>query len=273
MMLPFYLMPSSEKVVYLQGLTSNGTLKIPTGQLVFMGAHVFQTVAYVLVSYKFISKREEDLKRISSDVFIVKKLDWLRTFSFYFSVYLLLYIVLVAILTFAKSYQIEIDYAMLFITSFALCSIGYVAIGNPEIFKATQEIEATEINENSATLPRNGNKFPELKEKLLYYMETNKPYLKSDLKISELADSLSVPYYHLSQLINDEFSINFYDFVNKYRVEEAKKLLIEDTRNYKILAIAYEVGFNSKATFNRVFKKATDLTPSEFKEKFSTSKS
>ncbi len=100
-------------------------------------------------------------------------------------------------------------------------------------------------------------------------MDSNKPYLKSDLKISELADSLTVPYYQLSQLINDEFLVNFYDFINKYRVEEAKKLLIEDTRNYKILAIAYEVGFNSKATFNRVFKKFTDLTPSEFKEKFS----
>ena len=63
-------------------------------------------------------------------------------------------------------------------------------------------------------------------------------------------------------------TVNFYDFINKYRVEEAKKLLIEDIHNYKILAIAYEVGFNSKATFNRVFKKFTELTPSEFKEKF-----
>lgn len=273
MMLPFYLMPSSEKVVYIQGQLSTGTLKIPTGQLVFMATHVFQTALYVLVSYKFISKREEDLKRISSDVFAVKKLGWLRSFSFYFSIYLLLYFVLVVVLTFAKSFQIQIDYAMLFITSFAIYSIGYVAIGHPEIFKGTQEIEATESFENTIAPPRNGNKFPELKEKLLHYMETNKPYLKSDLKISELADFLTIPYYQLSQFINDEFSVNFYDFINKYRVEEAKKLLIEDTRNYKILAIAFEVGFNSKATFNRVFKNITELTPSEFKKKFSISKS
>ncbi len=272
LMLPFYLMPASEKILYVQGLSSNGTLKIPTGQLVFMAAHVFQTVAYVLVSHKFISKREEDLKRISSDVFAVKKLDWLRSFSFYFSIYLLLYLVLVGVLTFANSFQIQIDYTMLFITSFSLYSIGYVAISHPEIFKGTKEIEATESFENNIAPPKNGNKFPELKEKLLNYMETNKPYLKSDLKLSELADSLSVPYYQLSQLINKEFSVNFYDFINKYRVEEAKKLLIEDARNYKILAIAFEVGFNSKATFNRVFKNVTDLTPSEFKEKFSISK-
>jgi len=273
LMLPFYLMPAAEKTAYLQGLSSSGTLKIPTGQLVFMAAHVFQTVAYVLASYKFISKREEDLKRVSSDVFAVKKLDWLRSFSFYFSIYLVLYLVLVAVLTFARSFQIEIDYIMLFITSFSLYLIGYAAIGHPEIFKGTQEIEAAGSFENNTAPPKNGNKFPGLKEKLLQYMETNKPYLKSDLKISELADSLSVPYYQLSQLINNEFAVNFYDFVNKYRVEEAKKLLIEDTRNHKILAIAFEVGFNSKATFNRVFKNVTDLTPSEFKEKFSASKS
>ncbi len=273
LMLPFYLMPATEKVIYLQGLSSSGTLEIPTGQLVFMAAHVFQTVFYVWVSYKFINKKEEYLKRISSDVFVVKKLDWLRSFSFYFSFYLLLYLVLVVVLTFVKSFQIQIDYTMLFITSFLIYLIGYAAIGNPEIFKGTQEIEDQESIENNIAPLRNGNKFPELKEKLMHYMETNKPYLKSDLKISELADSLSVPHYQLSQLLNNEFSVNFYDFINKYRVEEAKKLLIEDTRNYKILAIAFEVGFNSKATFNRVFKNITNLTPSEFKEKFSVSNS
>jgi AraC-like DNA-binding protein len=72
-------------------------------------------------------------------------------------------------------------------------------------------------------------------------------------------------------LINEEFLVNFYDFVNKYRVEEAKRLLLDNNRNYKIIAIAYEVGFNSKATFNRVFKKFTGLTPSDFKENISFS--
>ena len=272
-MLPFYLMPGTEKISYIQGLSGIGSLKIPTGQLVFMAAHVVQTVVYVFASYKFIGKKEETLKKFSSEVFIIKKLDWLRTFSFYFSIYLLLYLVLVVILSFINSYQIQVDYVMLFITSFSLYSIGYAAISNPEIFKANQEMPVTGANEIHTAQTRNVNKFPELKEKLLHYMQTNQPYLKSDLKISELADSLSVPYYHLSQLINDEFSVNFYDFINKYRIEEAKKLLIEDNRNFKILAIAYEVGFNSKATFNRVFKKATDLTPSEFKEKFSAGRS
>ena len=185
---------------------------------------------------------------------------------------LLLYFILVVLLTFINSFQIQLDYILLLITSLSIYAIGYSAISNPEIFKAIPEFELQSFEldkETPVNESRNSNQFPELKEKLLQYMDSNKPYLKSDLKISELADSLTVPYYQLSQLINDEFLVNFYDFINKYRVEEAKKLLIEDRNNYKILAIAYEVGFNSKATFNRVFKKFTDLTPSEFKEKFS----
>jgi len=274
MMLPFYTMTGETKISFIHGLSESGTIKIPTEQLVFMAAHVAQTVAYIFAAYKFIGKKEEELKDFSSDVFVVKKLEWLNTFSLYFSIYFLLYFILVVVLSFLNSYQVQVDYVMLLITSVSIYAIGYVAISSPEIFKAIPdfELQSFEQNiENQQDQLRNTNKFPELKEKLLQYMDANKPYLKSDLKISELSDGLTVPYYQLSQLINDDFLVNFYDFINKYRVEEAKKMLIEDTRNYKILAIAYEVGFNSKATFNRVFKKFTDLTPSEFKEKYSSS--
>jgi AraC-like DNA-binding protein len=271
-MLPFYIMPGDAKVSLISGLAEGGIMKIPAGQLIFMGVHVAQTVAYIFAAYKFIRKKEEELKDFSSDVFVVKKLDWLNTFNLYFSVYFLLYFTVVVLLTFINSYQVELDYLLLLITAISIYAIGYSAISNPEIFKAIPEfdLQSLELNkEISVNDSRNSNRFPGLKEKLLQCMDSNKPYLKSDLKISELADSLAVPAYQLSQLINDEFLVNFYDFINKYRVEEAKKLLVEDTRNYKILAIAYEVGFNSKATFNRVFKKFTGFTPSGYKEKFS----
>ena len=288
MMLPFYAMSKNQKISFIENLESNGNLIIPTEQLVFMAIHVAQTVIYVFAAYKFIAKKEQELKEFSSDVLVVKKINWLNTFSLYFAIYLALYFLLVIVLSFINSYQVQIDYVMLVITSLSLYVIGYSAIQSPEIFKSFPDLDPVaigfhpiELNPQAPTVPpdnyreaigtKNGNRFPELKQKLLHFMETNKPYLKSDLKISELADSLSVPCHLLSQLINDEFLVNFYDFINKYRVEDAKKLLIEDNRNYKILGIAYEVGFNSKATFNRVFKKFTDLTPSEFKEKFSPS--
>jgi len=263
LMMPFYTMPNNQKISFILNLESNGNLKIPVEQLVFMAIHVAQTVIYVFAAYKLIRKKEQELKEFSSDVMAVKKINWLNTFSLLFAIYLTLYFLLIVALTIINSFQVQVDYVMLLITSFSLYAIGYSAIQSPEIFKSFSEPAPIAIG------IKNGNRFPALKQKLLQFMEANKPYLKSDLKISELADALSVPYHQLSQLINDEFHVNFYDFINKYRVEDAKKLLIEDSRNYKILAIAYEVGFNSKATFNRVFKKFTDLTPSEFRQKFS----
>jgi AraC-like DNA-binding protein len=272
LILPFYTMPGDAKTGFLSGIAEGGTLKIPAGQLVFMGAHVIQTVAYIFAAWKFIRKKEEELKDFSSDAVAVKKLSWLNAFSRYFFVYFLLYFLLVVLLSFINSYQlVELDYLLLLIMAMSMYAIGYSAISSPEIFNAVPEPDLQsrgsepEAQENS---PGNAERFPGLKERLLQYMDAGRPWLKSDLKISELAAALGVPAYQLSQVINEGFLVNFYDFVNKYRVEEAKKLLVEDTRGYKILAIGYEVGFNSKATFNRVFKNATGLTPSEYRERF-----
>lgn len=259
---PFYAMPGSEKVGFISGLAKNGVLDVPPEQLVFMGAHVVQTVVYLILSYNYIRKNQARLKEYSADAGVLSKQSWLRGFTLFFAIYMFLYMVLVIVLSIANSHQVQIDYVMLLITSFSLYMVGYGVTANPELFKG---MSLKDVAKKPAKPERIGSKNPELKQELLTYMTTNKPYLKSDLKISELADTLSVPYYQLSQLINDEFSVNFYDFINAYRVDEAKRLLVEDTRNFKILAIAYEVGFNSKATFNRVFKKTTGYTPSEYK--------
>jgi AraC-like DNA-binding protein len=100
---------------------------------------------------------------------------------------------------------------------------------------------------------------------LLAYMESAKPYRQNNLTIQELAQALQLPKHRLSQILNEQLGKNFYDFVNEYRVEEVKRLL-RDPRfgHYSTLGIAEEAGFNSKATFNAVFKKITGKTPSEY---------
>lgn len=257
MMLPFYLMPNASKISFIEGLSEGGRLQIPLEQFIFMGIHVLQTAVYVMASHRFVRTKRRELMGFSSDVVAMKKLEWLSAFSLCFSIYLVLYLAVVIILTLVDSYHIEVDYFVLLITSVSIYVIGYSALSQPEVFEPTPEPDGKG--------KRIGTQ-PELKERLQQVMMQDKPFLKSDLKLSELADLLSVPPYQLSQLINDELLVNFYDFVNKYRIDEAKKLLVEDTNNFKILAVAFEVGFNSKATFNRAFKKFTDYTPSEFRE-------
>lgn len=97
-------------------------------------------------------------------------------------------------------------------------------------------------------------------------MQTKKPHLQSSITLPEMARRLSIPRHHLSQVINESFNLNFNDLINKYRIDEALVMLQDgDHQNGTILEIAYEVGFNSKSTFNTAFKKHTGITPKEYK--------
>ena len=106
---------------------------------------------------------------------------------------------------------------------------------------------------------------PELHQQLLRLMQTKKPYLEPKLSLAQLAERLGVLPNHLSQIINQYEAKNFYDFVNSYRVEEFIDLAKKDTdKSFNLLGLAFEAGFNSKSSFNQVFKKFKGKTPSEF---------
>ena len=103
-------------------------------------------------------------------------------------------------------------------------------------------------------------------DKITQYMNTAKPYLDADLTLPGLAIMLQIPPHHLSRVINEKFGINFFDFINQYRIEEVKsKIVNPEFDNLTLLGIAFDCGFNTKSAFNRVFKKMTGLTPSEYK--------
>ncbi|WP_171037871.1 helix-turn-helix domain-containing protein [Dyadobacter luticola] len=96
-------------------------------------------------------------------------------------------------------------------------------------------------------------------------MHSEKPYLENDLTIIELAARLHVSRHQLSQVINTSFGVNFFEFVNKYRIAEFKiQSLNPSNEHLSLLGIALECGFNSKATFNQAFKKLEGTTPSDF---------
>ena len=84
-----------------------------------------------------------------------------------------------------------------------------------------------------------------------------------------LANRLNTTRHNASQVINEHFKLSFHELVNKYRIQEAKHMLDNDTqRILNIIDIAYEVGYNNKVTFNKAFKKDTQLTPSEYQKAY-----
>jgi AraC-like DNA-binding protein len=111
-------------------------------------------------------------------------------------------------------------------------------------------------------------KATQIHQQLLQYLENNKPYLKGDLKAAELAESLNISTSHLSQVLNQKQGQNFFEFINQYRVKAVQEKMKDPAHHHlTILGIAFDAGFNSKTSFNQLFKKFTGETPSSYYKK------
>ena len=141
-----------------------------------------------------------------------------------------------------------------------------------ELNEAQEITGETEIQktDEKPTMVKTGldlNRINEIVRRIIVLMEREKLYQETELTLQQLADKLQLPTYQVSQAINEGMKRNFYDLVNSYRVEEAKRLLLDPKNtNYTILSVGFEAGFNSKTTFNTVFKKFTGRTPTEFRD-------
>jgi len=143
------------------------------------------------------------------------------------------------------------------------------ALHNPELFRGVNSnlqlvrqlvLENTNITKDEDDI----SEVVLLKE----HMKTSEPFLDATLTIDDLASQLEIPTKDLSVLINHNLNQHFFDFVNSYRIKKAMHIL-QDPANKRltILEILYEVGFNSKSSFNTAFKKHTHLTPTQYREK------
>ncbi len=118
---------------------------------------------------------------------------------------------------------------------------------------------------------KNSNLNPKLIEQyradLIRSMETDKLYLNNKLSVVDVSEKLNIPRQYISEVLNEHMDTNFQDFINQYRVEEFVFRLKNDQNNhFTLLGIATEVGFNSKSSFNAIFKKYKGLTPTQYKK-------
>ncbi|HZS08848.1 MAG TPA: helix-turn-helix domain-containing protein [Blastocatellia bacterium] len=143
--------------------------------------------------------------------------------------------------------------------------VAWLALRNPEVLAGLPEPPPQPKKYERSTLtPERADEYI---KRLLEVMDGEKPFTDGELTLQKLAGRLAIPAQHLSQIINERLGQSFSDFINSYRIEEAKRRLLDPARrHYSVLAIAEEVGFNSKSTFNAAFKKHTGRTPSEFRD-------
>jgi AraC-like DNA-binding protein len=161
-------------------------------------------------------------------------------------------------------------------TSFFIFVFSFCAIKQPVIFKkrpgqptvsGSPDPEDSKEKKYSKSGLKDGDaqNFLTILEE---YMRSEKPYLDPDITIVDVASTLNIPKHYITQIINEKMNKNFYQYINEYRINEVKqKIADKNYIDHSILRIAYDSGFNSKSSFNTMFKKITDITPSEYKKK------
>ncbi|MDX1699167.1 MAG: helix-turn-helix domain-containing protein [Melioribacteraceae bacterium] len=137
-------------------------------------------------------------------------------------------------------------------------------------YKQPEIITEPILNKEGRTYKKSGlsaGRADEILDKVVKLMNNDKPYLNTELNLSNLANHLSISTHNLSEVINTKLKQNFYDFVNSYRVEEVKRLIENDKDSvYSILSHGYEAGFTSKSAFYSSFKKNTGITPAQYRK-------
>ena len=214
---------------------------------------------YLVKAFFLIRNYEARLKGNYSSL-EVGAIRWLTTLN----VLLLLMLVLVAffliLFFFRRSYNRDLDYMYVIPTAIFIYLIGYRLSG-------VQWPSASEPAGNASKYEKSSLKADLSKvfgSQLELFMEQHKPYLNNELRLQELADLIHIPSHHLSQVINEQLHTTFFAYVNRYRVEEAKKLILAEP-NSSLLDIAFKAGFNNKTSFTNAFKKFTTQTPVGFR--------
>lgn len=169
--------------------------------------------------------------------------------------------------SFGLPYSRGIDVAATLAMTVSIYAIGYAALRAPELFVGDVGRLGRGKYEGSALTDELIGKY---RQRLVAVMESARPHVDASLRLSDLANLVEMPPHQLSQVLNQGFGQRFTDFVNRYRVEEAKRLLLDPARaEESLLSLAYEAGFNNKTSFNQAFKKHTRTTPSRYRAEVS----
>ncbi|WP_103865261.1 AraC family transcriptional regulator [Aquimarina sp. I32.4] len=199
---------------------------------------------------------------------MAKKLNnWGRNIMILYTIYATNYVVYEVV---AIQLVVESDFIVFSQVIFAIILIlyvSYIAYVQPEIYEKIISIKRR-VKKGEDKYIKSGltrELSVELKEKLLVLFNEEKVYKQNDINLQKLSELLDTTRHNTSQIINEHFNLNFFELINKYRIQEAKRLLIDYRfKKGNIIDVAYEVGFNNKVTFNKSFKKYNKITPSEY---------
>lgn len=252
LLLPWYGLDSGSKQAVLSGA---GSFPI-SGKVVrvLILSRIAHMVVYVVWNAVFIHRQP----RVGATT------RWAWTLDGFFGGFMLAY-TSYFVLSWTKLLNPQWDYQVSAAMTAFIYLIAYAGYVQPAVFEGYQWTEP-----GAPVKYRNSGLTPEASRSLLLnlslLMEQEKAYHDPDISLEKLSNALNATKHHVSQVINEHLGASFFEYVNQLRVEEARQLLAETTRSdLHVIEIAYAVGFNNKVSFNAAFKKATGMTPTEYR--------
>jgi len=242
-------------------LLRSGTVIISNHEMLIHDiAFYAQFLGYVVASLIILRLYRSELKKTYSSIEQIN-LSWLS-----FILYGFIIINSIGFLSFIHELIMGGSNLLLSLTlkiSFVAFSmmIVYKGLSQPEIFSKIHKKRLKQKYEKGLLNQLDRKRYLKTLKQII---DTEKPYLNSFLSLKDLSKRTSIPPHHLSQVLNDCLHQNFFDFVNKYRIDECKRILSKQSGYKTILEVLYNSSFNTKSVFNRAFKKHTGMTPTEF---------
>ncbi|MGA3288470.1 MAG: AraC family transcriptional regulator [Bacteroidota bacterium] len=256
-----HLIPFIIAVIYSVGIIQTASKFIIwtyPGRLFITAAILSQNIIYLIALWKDIQSYGLTFKLFLSYI-DNSRLSWVR----YFTVgYILLWVAQLQVFfgwdILGHPAWCPYGLSLYSVTAFVFFNgILFIALRKPETFYRVQKYQSSILKQSDKE---------QYREKLTALMGGEKIFLNPSMTLSDIAEKLELAPCYVSQIINESFQQNFRDFINKYRIEESKRLLTQPNQHLNILGIALDAGFNSKSAFNNAFKKHTGITPKEFKK-------
>ncbi|MDK9556756.1 helix-turn-helix domain-containing protein [Marinobacter sp. M216] len=221
-------------------------------------------LGYLFATLRMISRFGLELRNIFSNLGN-KELSWLRILLLAYAAawsLSLVYCLLAHVMRVTGSHE-GLTIATTVVSILVLLPMSVLAFRQPAVFSGIPGPALAEVKPPS--VETDGPPAEELAARIEQLMTQQHPYLHSNLTMSRLAQQAKLAPRDLSRFLNQKMGMNFYEFVNRYRIEHARGRLSDPTDTASITDILYESGFNSKSVFNTLFRKTTGKTPSQYR--------
>lgn len=226
-----------------------------------------QLVGYFTAIFRFLRRRKRVIRETASDAEWVQK-EWIITFEYLFAALFVIVMVSYAIWPRTDAWLIQIlNVVVMFYLVYN--SIAYPVMPIKQVDEEPQEsVDSSEAEVSVTSSMDDDHQMKEVCNRASQYMEESKAYLRHDISLALFAKELNIPQRTLSRAINGYLGCNFFEFVNRMRIEEAKRRLCElKTADYNIDSIYADCGFRSRSTFFMVFKRVTGVSPAAWLER------